>query len=542
MMLQTFSAAQRQGTSEREFSSEHDVPRTTLQYWQKRRDQIEAAPRVVAFFESPEGVVFLERLVLAAHVVMTQMGTCGIRLVSTFLEYAGLEGFIGCSFGAQQQVSSEVLDLVITYGKEEQARLKAIMPHKRVTLCLDETFPSQGQCLVAMEPVSGFVLLEEYREKRDAVTWNRAIEQATKGMNIEVEQVTSDGAKALIRHAKDQNAHYSPDLFHVQQDITRAMGQVMGQHLRRAEQAVVDSAATLDEHKAARQAYEHGLRKRGRPPHFDKRIEGACDRVQSDRAALKAATDQKGRYTAALRGVGDQYHPYSLETGAPRNAELLAEQLGAQFAELDELATDVCLSDKRCAKLAKARRVAPRMVATLSFYHQQVEARLQAETLSTDERSLLMETWIPAAYLMIAAPKARDSESGEALRQLSTELMAAQKPAWESLSLDAQKRLDGIARSCAQVFQRSSSCVEGRNGVLALAEHARRQLPEKKLRSLTVFHNYAIRRTDGTTAAERFFGTPPHDLFDWLLTRFSRVPRPRKRRSQAEKEIPLLCQ
>ena len=114
MMLQTFSAAQRQGTSEREFSSEHDVPRTTLQYWQKRRDQIEAAPRVVAFFESPEGVVFLERLVLAAHVVMTQMGTCGIRLVSTFLEYAGLEGFIGCSFGAQQQVSSEVLDLVIT--------------------------------------------------------------------------------------------------------------------------------------------------------------------------------------------------------------------------------------------------------------------------------------------------------------------------------------------------------------------------------------------------------------------------------------------
>jgi len=541
-MLEALAAAQREGHSERSFSKASGVPRTTLQYWRTRRAHIEAAPRVVAFFESPEGVVFLERLTLAAHFVMTLMGHCGIRLVSTFLEHAGLDRFIGCSYGAQHQVSSEVLDLVTTYGEEEQARLAKSMPHKKITLCLDETFPARGQCLVAMEPVSGFLLLEAYREKRDADTWNCAIESATKELDVIVEQVTSDEAKALIRHAKDQNAHHSPDLFHVQQEITRALGRSMALPVRTANEALIDSVSNLESQEDAKRAYEQGPRRSGRPPAFDKRIRNADDKVTRHRAALETARAQQARYTTALHGVSDEYHPYVLETGAPRTSEALADELQARFSKLDELATGVRLSDKLVKKLKKAQRVVPKMVATLAFYHQQVHARVQAQELPQGLETLLIETWIPAAYLLGAASKARTIVRREQLWERAMTIMDAHKAHWQGLTLEEQKRLDVLARECAEIFQRSSSCVEGRNGRLALAEHASRQLPEKKLRGLTVMHNYATRRLTDTTPAERFFEAAPLDLFDWLQTRFSDVPRPAQRRSQAKNGIPLLCQ
>src|ERR1700722_4787354 len=84
------------------------------------------------------------------------------------------------------------------------------------------------------------------------------------------------------------------------------------------------------------------------------------------------------------------------------------------------------------------------------------------------------------------------------------------------------------ALECAQVFQRSSSCVEGRNGQLSLKFHAFRRLNAHTLKVLTVQHNFFIKRTDGTTAGERFFEQKPRDLFTWLLDKVE-FPRPRKK-------------
>jgi hypothetical protein len=59
---------------------------------------------------------------------------------------------------------------------------------------------------------------------------------------------------------------------------------------------------------------------------------------------------------------------------------------------------------------------------------------------------------------------------------------------------------------------------------------------EKRLGALTVLHNYWVKRGDGTTAAQRFFGQRPADLFDWLLERFPDPPRPAQRRPKAQAE------
>ena len=80
---------------------------------------------------------------------------------------------------------------------------------------------------------------------------------------------------------------------------------------------------------------------------------------------------------------------------------------------------------------------------------------------------------------------------------------------------------------------RGSSCVEGRNGQLELRHHSLHRLSPRKLGVLTVVHNYWLKRADGTTAAERFFGGKPKDLLAWLCERLPLPARPARRRPKA---------
>src|SRR5205823_4854616 len=108
------------------------------------------------------------------------------------------------------------------------------------------------------------------------------------------------------------------------------------------------------------------------------------------------------------------------------------------------------------------------------------------------------------------------------------------------LNAAVKKEVEAVARACAGLFQRSSSCVEGRNGRLSLFHHGQTRLSEKRLQALSAVHNYVVRREDGTTAAERFFGHKQRDAFSWLLERLPELPRPAaKRRKQVADEGPV---
>ena len=94
----------------------------------------------------------------------------------------------------------------------------------------------------------------------------------------------------------------------------------------------------------------------------------------------------------------------------------------------------------------------------------------------------------------------------------------------------ARRVMPATAAELALLFQRSSSCVEGRNGHLALWHHSRHRLSPQRLQSLTVLANFFHRRPDGTTAAERFFGTAPSDVCEWLLAHVALPARPARSR------------
>jgi hypothetical protein len=90
--------------------------------------------------------------------------------------------------------------------------------------------------------------------------------------------------------------------------------------------------------------------------------------------------------------------------------------------------------------------------------------------------------------------------------------------------------VEAILTAQLALFVRSSACVGGRNGHLARFDHGLHCLSKRRLKALTTIANYYTRRSDHTTAAERFFGQAPDDIFEWLLQRIDRPNQPRAKR------------
>ena len=89
-------------------------------------------------------------------------------------------------------------------------------------------------------------------------------------------------------------------------------------------------------------------------------------------------------------------------------------------------------------------------------------------------------------------------------------------------------------------FQRTSSPVEGRNGYLARLHHSARGLSQCRLQVLTVIHNFALTRSDGTTAAEHVFRKQVPDLFEYLVAHMGELPQPIKKSNLPRLKVPTL--
>jgi hypothetical protein len=185
-------------TSQRQFAQQAGVPRSTLQYWHEQRQHPDLDPLLADFLESPAGYRFLRRLVLALHLVFHLAGHAGLRLLGQFLRLSQLDHFVAASYGVHQAFASQLQDDLITFAAEERSRLAATMTPRTITACLDENFHGAQICLVAMEPLSNFILVETYSDRRDGLTWTLTIREAIAGLPVEVIQITSDQAKGLL--------------------------------------------------------------------------------------------------------------------------------------------------------------------------------------------------------------------------------------------------------------------------------------------------------------------------------------------------------
>src|SRR5215471_6089950 len=209
------------------------------------------------------------------------MGACGMRLVCLVLELTGLNRFVGASYGTKQQVNRHVEDAIVAYRHEERARLSHEMPRKDLTMTQDATWTG-GLCLVGIEPVSHDIVLEQAAPARDHDTWQACMEPALAGLNCQVIQSTSDEAPGLLAYVEQHlRAHHSPDLFHVQHELSKAVAAPLAVKQRAAAKAVTQAEETLKRvHERCDNATgEPAKRGPGRPPKAPPCLEQAAQDV-----------------------------------------------------------------------------------------------------------------------------------------------------------------------------------------------------------------------------------------------------------------------
>jgi hypothetical protein len=531
-LFEQYVDLQAQGLSQRQAAKQLQVPRSTLQAWHSWHDTLDICPEVAQFFQSGPGLAFLHRLVLALHLVYVEVGACGIRLVCLLLQLTGLDRFVAASYGAQQQVNRQVEHAIVDYRQAETTRLAKDMPRKTITMTQDETFTG-GLCLVASEPVSNFIILEQLAQGRDQDAWHALMAPALAQLNCEVIPSTSDEAPGLLAYvAHHLGAHHSPDVFHVQHELSKAVCAPLATKERAAHKAVAEAQERLGQLQSRLESARDQPEQRGpgRPPKESMRLEQAQQALTVARREHERLAQHREQVKHSIQAIGQAYHFVDLERGVRRNGPLIAADIRTQIETIRTVAQHAQLSQRCLERIDKAERVVPKMQATIAFVSSYVRQHINQLALAQPVSYAMHAQLIPSFYLERIAQR-RTVSQGKPLRELAIRLrtpLFEPGGALSQLRPETQSALQQQAKELAEVFQRSSSNVEGRNGYLSLRNHQLRglDLPRKRA-CLTAIHNFFLQRPDGTTAAERFFGQKPRSMFAVILDSVDLPPAPR---------------
>jgi hypothetical protein len=280
-------------------------------------------------------------------------------------------------------------------------------------------------------------------------------------------------------------------------------------------------------------------------PQPDDELLALIEAVRQQMAAeqrLEEVNQRKEKAVEQVRGLGDDYHPFDRHTGAPVTAHEASVRLTGHLDRLDAVVRQAGLGQRASEAVTKCRGWVGVLVGCVGWFWGLAQARVEELELTQEQERLVYEKLLPGSYWEAAARRARSPEERGRLAEMAARLLEqawAEGGALSELSEEERGRVRQAARETAGLFCRSSSCVEGRNGRLSLQHHGHSRVSQRRLVALTVIHNYLAERSDGTTAAQRFFNQKPPDLFAWLLGRLPDLPRPaRKRRETAAQDLP----
>lgn len=518
--------------SERQFAVANGVQRTSFQRVRYRAEGINLPKATVRFFTSEEGLEFLHQLQVSAVFELHECGNASFSVISAFWDRAQLSCFIGASESSLQRVAVEAEGLIAQFGRAESSRLGKLMPRKTISMAEDETFFPGSTCLVGIETVTNYILVECLADNRKSETWDAAATTALADLPVTVELSVSDEGKNIIKHTQDcYGGHHSPDLFHTQQELTRAASAQLELRCKRAKERLEEADRKIAEASNAKQAHETLEKKpRGRPKDFAALI----DASQQDQAGalqeVRACEQNQKRFHGARHSITENYHPYDLRTGLRRTTEVLGTALDAAFNAIGEATQG--MGESAGKRVAKAKKQVAAMKATMAFYFTTITLLMDSMKLDDSTRGLMEDILIPAFYLQRVARSTRDKSKKREIQHVSNDLLAdfgRRCGPFAKYSESRLRELEQGARDCANRFQRSSSCTEGRNGQLSMHHHTQHGISVRRLEALTVIHNFDTRRDDGSTPASRFFEHAHLCLFTYLLRHMALPKRPRNR-------------
>jgi hypothetical protein len=324
-----------------------EVPNATMQSWMKRDNSNTALGQ---FFSTPSGADFLQRNVMAVMKLM-KCGPCGIRGMQEYLLNSGLGCFVASSEGALQDFWKRCEDYILAFGEHEEKRLAVRMSHKKITAGLDEMFRGRRPCLVAIEVVSNYILVEKFTSDRKEETWNKELHDRIQSLNVTIVQVVSDLCGAIRACAKKFSAEHIPELFHAQHEICKAVSAPLASQARAAEQA-------------ASKAEEKVKKLSQRPLRLikEERKQQECELKEAinNHNQLKIESETKrerqAAVSSAIREMGNIHHPIDLKTGKLQTAATMQKRFNEQFQLIEKRTQAARLTQSSIEKIAKAKR------------------------------------------------------------------------------------------------------------------------------------------------------------------------------------------
>lgn len=437
----------------------------------------------------------------------------GADKLATFFQLIRIDAHVGTSASAMRNQMNNMEKLLPLF--QQRCENEASSQTRKAVLAADETFFGDFLILVLMDLSSGYLILEDISDDRRFDTWLAKATPRLQALGLDVNHVISDRAKALIKLAVTGfDCQSGADTFHAQYDVSKWLGANLG---RRKAQAEKQHEATLKTLAKKSITDDSAL--------FEQAI--------FDQQTCAESQETLADYHENLLGISDEIHPFSILNNTCNDSKTVISGLEQRAQAFEKIAKSQNIADPKQI-MRKFRNQFEDLAMNINFWWLWVAEILTDLAIDDVTQHWLTHTLLPVIYWHQQWQKTKNPKQREKYKQAWQRAVHALQADTFSATLSESEleRWLAWAEWMTRKFHRSSSAVEGRNGFLSQMYHNGRGLTEKRLRALTVIHNYGIKRLDGTTAAMRLFDREFPDLFSWLITEMGELPLPRKGRKR----------
>ena len=296
------------------------------------QESLDEHPAVVAFFQSAPGLAFLHRLVLGIHLVCTEVGACGIRLVCLLLTLTGLDRFVAASYGTQHQVNRQVEEAIVSVSP----RGKRAFGHK--------TCPPKTSPWPRMKRLPAGCAWWRWTPRATTSFWSKRPKPAikTRGMRSWRRRLRVSTVRSYNRPAMKHRACW-PTWSITSVRTTRRTSSMCSMSWSKPSAVPWPPSSGRRPRRPARRksglskckgnfrARATRLHKRGpgRPPQAAASLEQLEQDAQAARQEFERISAQREQVAQSIRTIGQAYHFVDLERGVRRNGRLIAADIQA---------------------------------------------------------------------------------------------------------------------------------------------------------------------------------------------------------------------
>lgn len=351
---------------------------------------------------------------------------------------------------------------------------------------------------------------EQSSERRDVASWHDLLSKHLASKGLKILSLVTDRAKALVKLAEEEylNTCSMPDCFHFQQDISKLAGLQIGKKHQQAQASKLNLEGKTDAQK---------------------------QEIEKSANEIIAVYKDYRKQTAMVNKI---IHPFDESNNWSSQAAVNKSLIGA-VRQVSKLAENIQINID-LSKATKALHQIPNIAEGISNWigksQSKIKNWLKEEVMSEVEKIWFTSYLLPFLYWKLQLSRTKNGRTNQHLvdyyenRVQSAKTDTLKQMEILNIPRERQDILAQMAYQMASSFQRSSSQVEGRNGYLAFIHHGQKGIPKKKIKALSVIHNFDTKRSDGSTPAQRLFKQEFPDLFEFLYQNVTGFKEPRKRK------------